>query len=50
MQDCGAIAETLISAGTRVNLGDNQGNLPLHYAARNGNLHLVKALVERGEY
>jgi len=38
----------LISQGAKVNLVDECGNTPLHYAARYGYLEIVKAIVETG--
>lgn len=43
-----AAASLLIKANADVNGFDNAGATPLHIAARNGNLPLVKLLVENG--
>ena len=39
----------LVGARARVNVADDDGSLPLHYAARNGDLGLVKVLVQAGK-
>ena len=49
LQNSTEIAELLIKAGAKPNIGDKRNNLPLHYAARNGNLHLVQLLHEHGK-
>ena len=43
------IADILMKAGARVNISDDKKSLPLHYAARNGNLQLVEELIKRGK-
>ena len=35
-------------AGLKVNLADNRGSIPLHYAARFGNTDVMEALIEKG--
>lgn len=40
--------DLVLKYGVDVNLKDVQGNTALHHAARNGNLDMVKVLVERG--
>ena len=42
------IADMLLKSGARVNIADDKKTLPLHYAARNGNLQLVEELIKRG--
>ena len=42
------IADILLKSGARVNIADDKKTLPLHYAARNGNLKLVEELIRRG--
>ena len=43
------IADILMKSGARVNISDDKKSLPLHYAARNGNLQLVEELIKRGK-
>lgn len=40
----------LLSIGLSPDELDNQGNAPVHYAAKEGNLHLVKLLTWTGDY
>lgn len=42
------IVETLIKAGAKVNVEDEDGFTPLHYAAHSGSLEIVQKLVETG--
>lgn len=44
------IAELLLKSGARVNIPDERKSLPLHYAARNGNVTLVNHLIRRGQF
>jgi len=41
-------AKLFIQAGTNVNVADNKGNLPLHYAARNGDTDIALMLLDAG--
>ncbi len=41
-------AQVLLKSGSRVNIADAKKSLPLHYAARNGNVTLVKTLLKHG--
>ena len=43
-----AIIRALVSAGARVNAGDEDGNAPLFYAAQGGTPAVIRALVEAG--
>ena len=40
------VAELLLDAGARVNLGDNRGYAPLHFASRYGHLTMAKVLMK----
>lgn len=50
LRDYVPVAFKLIKAGSRVNIRDNHGNGPLHYAARNGNIELCKELLAKGKH
>lgn len=40
--------EFALSRGTNIQLPDQNGNIPLHYAAKYGNLDMCKFLIEKG--
>lgn len=44
----GAVISTLIEAGTDVNVCNDNGRTPLHWAGERGNLFAVQTLLERG--
>lgn len=46
--ETGIIISTLIDAGTDVNVRNDNGRTPLHWAAERGNLSAVQVLLERG--
>lgn len=42
------IVKMLIEAGSKVNVKDNRGNLPLHHAAMKGHSSIIKILIDAG--
>ena len=43
-----SLAKRLIDLGVNVNLGDHEGEMPLHFAVKKGSLEVVKKLVAAG--